>query len=252
MTDGGSEGRDPPPVMTDARGHFELTSLLRGRYQVVAEAEAGKLRGGATDVTTDADISIRLASVSSLHGTVRGPRGPTDLFSVRLTGPIDSHSSSDGASVFPPPTGPTEQSRSFTDGAFVFPRLEPGDYSIDVESSDGTGKAKVRVSSDEAASVDILLVANGTVTGRLVDKAGNPLSGIRVVLVPDQPPGQLRIEIHEQPPTSGPDGRFQVEGPPGMRTLAILGNMPTAKRGLSVTAGRAIDVGDVTVDDQPK
>ena len=252
MTDGGSEGRDPPPVMTDARGHFELTSLLRGRYQVVAEAEAGKLRGGATDVTTDADISIRLASVSSLRGTVRGPRGPTDLFSVLLTGPIDAHSSSGGAFVFPPPTAPTVQSRSFTDGAFVFPRLEPGDYSIDVESTDGTGKAKVRVSSDEAASVDILLVANGTVTGRLVDKAGNPLSGLRVVLIPDQPPGQLRIEIHEQPPTSGPDGRFLVEGPPGTRTLAILGNMPTAKRGLSVTAGRAIDVGDVTVDDQPK
>jgi hypothetical protein len=134
----------------------------------------------------------------------------------------------------------------------VFARLEPGDYSIEVESTDGTGRAKVRVSSGEAASVDIPLVANGTVTGRLVDKAGNPLSGIRVALIPDQPPGQFQIEIHEQPPTSGPDGRFRVEGAPGTRTLAVLCNTPTAKRGLSVVAGNTLDVGDVTVDEQQK
>lgn len=247
--DGGTEGRDPPPAMTDARGHFELTNLLRGRYQVVAEAQSGRLRGAAVDVTTDAQISIRLANVSSLRGTVHGPRGPTDLFSVVLKGPIDSRSSTDGAFVFPRPTGPTVVSRSFTDGAFVFPRLEPGDYSIDVESTDGTGKAKVRVASDEAASVDILLVANGTVTGRLVDKAGKPLSGLGVVLIPDQPPGRLQIEIHAPPPSSGPDGRFLVEGPPGTRTLAILCRKPTARRGLSVVAGNTIDVGDVTVDE---
>ncbi len=249
---GGTEGRDPPPVMTDARGHFELTNLLRGRYQVVAEAESGKLRGGAVDVTTDAQISIRLSNVSSLRGTVHGPRGPTELFTIVLKGPIDPRSSTGNAFVFPPPTGPTVVSRSFTDGTFVFPRLEPGDYSIDVESTDGTGTAKVRVASGEAASVDVLLVPNGTVTGRLVDKAGKPLSGLGVVLIPDQPPGLLKIEIHALPPSSGPDGRFQVEGPPGTRTLAILGNTTTAKRGLSVAAGKSLDVGDVMVEMLPK
>ncbi|MBX3162172.1 MAG: sigma-70 family RNA polymerase sigma factor [Deltaproteobacteria bacterium] len=251
MRAGGTEGRDPPPVMTDARGHFELTNLLRGRYQVVAEAQAGKLRGGAADVTTDAQVSIRLASVSSLRGTVRGPRGPTDLFTVILKGPLDPRAT-DAPFVFPPPTEPTIVSRSFTDGAFAFPRLEPGDYAIDVNSTDGTGKASVRVTSNEAASVDIVLVANGTVTGRLVDKAGKPLSGLGVVLIPDQPPGQLQIEIHSLPPTSGPDGRFQVQGPPGTRTLAVLGSTPTAKRGISLAAGSTVDVGDVTVDGLPK
>lgn len=222
--------RAPPPVMTDASGHFELTNLLHGRYQVVAEAQGGKLHGGAADVTTDAQISIRLASVSSLHGTVRGARGPTELFSVQLA-------------------GPTFDARSFTDGAFVFPRLDPGDYTLDVQSTDGTGNAKVRVSSDQAASVDIVLVANGTVTGRIVDKAGKPLSGMGVALIPDQPPGQLQIALHEPPPSSGPDGRFQVEGPPGTRTLVVLGQPPTAKRGVAVAAGNTLDVGDVMVDE---
>jgi hypothetical protein len=219
----------PPPAMTDARGHFALTSLPRGRYQVVAEAQAGKLRGRAADVTTDAQISIQLTTVGALRGIVRGPRGPADLFSVNVQ-------------------GPSGDERSFTDGAFVFPKLDPGDYSIDVTASEGTGKATARVSPGEEASIDITLVANGTVTGRVVDKAGKPLSGMGVALIPDQPPGQLSIMLREPPPNSGPDGRFQVVGPPGMRTLVIMGRKPTAKRGVSVASDRTIDVGDVTID----
>ena len=43
------------------------------------------------------------------------------------------------------------------------------------------------------------------------------------------------------------DGR----GEPGMRTLVVLGRKPTAKRGLSVQAGNAVDIGDVTVETPP-
>ncbi|HEY4242579.1 MAG TPA: sigma-70 family RNA polymerase sigma factor [Kofleriaceae bacterium] len=223
--DGGTH--DAPAAMTDARGRFEMTSLVRGKYQVFADAQSGKLRGGAADVTTDADIAIHLAAVSALSGTVHGPSGPTDLFTIRLT-------------------GPTGQVGAFTDGAFRFPRLDPGDYTIDAESTDGTGTAKAHVSSDAAASVDIALVANGTITGRLVDEAGKPVSGIGVALIPDQAPGQLMIALHALPPTSGPDGRFTVEGSPGVHTLVILGQKPTPKRGVTVTSGVSIDVGDLT------
>ena len=224
-------GADLPPALTDARGHFALTNLPPGRYQVIAEAQSGQLQGRAANITPDARIAIRLAGVSSLRGNVRGLHGPADLFSVQLV-------------------GPTSDARSFTDGAFEFPRLDPGEYTIDVTSSDGTGKATARVSSGEPASVNIVLVANGTITGRLVDKAGKPLSGKPVAIIPDQLPGQLQIELREQPPTSGPDGRFQVEGQPGMRTLVILGRRPTVKRGVSLDAGKTVDVGDVTVDEK--
>jgi len=71
-----------------------------------------------------------------------------------------------------------------------------------------------------------------------------------VALIPEQPPGQLQIELREHPPTSGPDGRFQVEGQPGTRTLVVLGHRPTVKRGISVVAGNRVNVGDVTVDEQ--
>jgi RNA polymerase sigma-70 factor (ECF subfamily) len=223
-------GGELPPALTDARGHFELTNVPHGRYQVIAEAQAGRLRGRAADVPADAEIAIQLASVSSLRGSVHGAHGPAGLFAVELV-------------------GPTSDIRSFIDGTFEFSRLEPGNYTIAVTSSDGTGKATSHIAAGEATSVDILLVTNATVIGRLLDKAGKPLSGVPVAIIPDQPPGQLQILLHEEPPTSGPDGRFQVEGPPGTMTLVILGRRPTLKRGIPLAAGKTVDVGDITVDE---
>jgi hypothetical protein len=225
----GTGGGELPPVLSDARGHFELTNVPHGRYQVIAEAQSGTLRGRAADITPDAEIAIQLALVSSLRGTVHGPRGPSDLFSVRLA-------------------GPTSSSRPFIEGAFEFPRVDPGDYTIEVTSSDGTGKATVHVAGG-VASVDIALVANATVAGRLVDKAGKPIPGMTIALIPDQPPGELQIELHEAPASSGPDGRFQVEGQPGKMTLVVLGRKPTLRPGLPLAAGKTIDVGDVTVNE---
>jgi RNA polymerase sigma-70 factor (ECF subfamily) len=226
----GVSARDLPPAMTDARGHFELTGLRSGRYQLRAEAQSGVLRGRVENVTTDAEISIRLSTVASLRGTVHGARGPTELFSVSVA-------------------GPTPAGRSFTDGTFVFPRLHPGDYTIDVESVDGTGSATMHISEGQAATVDIALVPNGTITGRVVDKAGKPRGGLRVALIPDQPPGELSVMLNGPPPTSGPDGRFRVEGAAGKRTLVILGRPITAKRGVLVAGGTTLDLGDVTIDE---
>lgn len=229
----GTRGAEPPPTLTDANGHFELTDLGPGKFQLIAEAESGKLRARAADVTPDAQINMQLASVASIRGTVHGANGPTDLFSIQLD-------------------GPSSNARSFTDGAFVFSRVEPGDYTLEVTSSDGTGKAAVHVFPGQDATVEIALVENGTLTGRLVDKNGKPISGMSVALIDDQAPGQLHIELREQPMSSGPDGRFRVEGPPGMRTLVALGRKPTAKRGISVQANNTVDIGDVTVEKPPK
>ncbi|MEO6772478.1 MAG: hypothetical protein ABI467_05575, partial [Kofleriaceae bacterium] len=208
------------------------TNLRRGKYQVVVEAHSGKLHGVTADVTPDAEIAVKLESVSSLHGTVHGPSGPTDLFSIRVQG------------ATPDASGGGQ----FTAGAFSFTRVDPGDYTLEVTSTDGTGKASVHVAPNEDASVDIALVANGTVTGRVVDQTGKPVSGLGVALIPDQPPGQLQIQLQAAPPTTGPDGRFQVQGAPGTRTLVILGEPPTPKRGVPVAGGTTLDVGDVIVD----
>ena len=222
----GGVSTDLPPALTDARGHFEMTGIPRGTYSVVAEAQAGQLRGTLAKVIPDRDIAIQLVAVSSLHGTVHGAHGPSELFSVDGVGPASS----------------------FTDGAFEFPRVDPGDYTLEVTSSDGTGSATVHVAAGEAGSVDIALVANATVTGRLVDKAGKPVAGMSVAIIPDQPPGMFSIALSAPPPSSGPDGRFEVDGQPGKKTLVVLGSPSTVgKTGMPLEAGQTIDVGDVTV-----
>jgi hypothetical protein len=159
---------------------------------------------------------------------VHGPPGPTDLFSVWLA-------------------GPTSEGGTFTDGAFEFTRVDPGDYTMQVTSSHGTGRATAHVSAGGAASVDIALAPKGTVTGRLVDKSGKPLAGIGVTLNRERPEDQA--VIYELPPTSGSDGRFQVEGEVGRMMLIVVLHPPLIKRGLVVEAGKSIDVGDVTVNE---
>ena len=230
VTIDGASTNDLPPVLSDARGHFELINLPHGRYQLIAEAQSGKLRGRAANVTPDAEIAIQVAAVSSLRGMVHGPRGPSDMFSVQLA-------------------GPTSDGRSFIDGAFEFPRVDPGDYTIEVRSSDGTGKATAHVFAGGVASVDIALVAKATVTGRLVDKSGKPIPGVSLALNPDLPPDQLTVLLQELPPTSGPDGRFQVEGEAGKMMLVVLGRPPTLKHGLLLEPGETVDVGDVKLDE---
>ncbi|HET9625070.1 MAG TPA: hypothetical protein VFP84_27065 [Kofleriaceae bacterium] len=60
-------------------------------------------------------------------------------------------------------------------------------------------------------------------------------------------PGRPHDE--RQPPTAcRPDGRFSVESPAGKMMLVVPGQRPTFKPGLVLEAGKALDVGDVTVD----
>jgi hypothetical protein len=61
-------------------------------------------------------------------------------------------------------------------------------------------------------------------------------------------PNGDEVLLQELPPTSGPDGRFQVQGESGKMMLVVLARPPMLKHGLSLEAGKTIDIGDVTLD----
>ncbi len=227
--DGDGSGGSFPPALTDAQGRFEITGLPHLSFDVVAEAQAGKLRGRSEGVTPDANLTIKLLGVTSLSGTVRGPKGPAGLFTVELDG------------------GPTRTQRSFTDGTFSLGRVDPGNYVVRVRSSDGNGEAAVVVAPNTPATVDISLVANAIVIGTLVDAAGKPVPDLPVVIIDDAGDGTARVSIEGMPPTSGPDGKFRIERKGGKAMLLVLGTM-TRKAGLVLEPGKTLDVGALVVE----
>jgi hypothetical protein len=232
--EGGGVTSEAPPALTDAQGRFELRGLVRGAYDVIAEAQAGKLRGRAEDVTPDATLTIRTSGLTTLSGTVRGPAGPAALFTVELE-------------------GPTRAQRTFTDGKFELGRVDPGAYVVHVRSSDGNADAKVDVIAGAPATVDVTLAPNAIVIGTIVDGAGKPLAGIPVTVV-DQQPGSssISVSLGGPPPTSGPDGRFRLEHRAGPSAVVVLvPPRPISKRGLVLEAGKTLDVGEIRVEAPP-
>lgn len=217
------------PALTDAQGRFEIRNLPKAKYDVVAEAQAGKLRGRAVGIEPDADVKIQALGVTTLSGTVKSATGPTALFTVELD-------------------GPTRAARTFTNGTFELGRVDPGVYIVRVTSSDGNAETKVTVSHGQPATVDITLVANAIVSGRIVDGEGKPLPGVPVTVIEDEGEGRLAIRMEGPPPTSGPDGAFRIEHKAGKGALVVMTPpSPIVKRGLVLEAGKTHDVGEIEV-----
>jgi hypothetical protein len=228
--DGAGAASALPPALTDAQGRFEITGLPHAVFDVVAEAQAGKLRGRADDVTPDATLSIQAIGVTALSGTVRAASGPAALFTVELD-------------------GPTRAQRTFADGAFSFGRVDPGTYTVRVTSSDGNAEAKVTVVPNTPASIDIVLVANAVVVGQLVDPEGKPLADVGVTVIDDTGDGRVKVSIEGPPPTSGPDGKFRVEHKAGLAAFVVLvPPRPIVRKGLTLEAGKTLDLGSIKVE----
>ena len=100
----------------------------------------------------------------------------------------------------------------------------------------------------ELSSVEITLVANAVIIGKVVDAAGAPVGGIGVAVVPETGDGHVQLSMEGPPPTSGPDGTFRLETKAGKVTLLLLTPpRPTMKRGIVLDAGKTFDAGAITI-----
>lgn len=226
---GGGNTQGFSPVLTDAQGRFEIGNLPPAKYEAIAEAQAGKLRGRLQDITPDATVTIPVVGVTMLSGTVSGAKGPAALFTIELD-------------------GPTRAARAFTDGKFLFGRVAPGAYTLRVSSRDGNTEVNVTVLPGQPANVDVTLAANAVVVGKLVDPQGKPFANVGVMLIPEPLGGEVRRSPEESTPTSGPDGTFRLEANAGKWILlAMTPPRPFTKSGLVLVAAKTLDLGTVTV-----
>jgi len=230
MVEVGPAGSDPAPapVLTDAAGRYELTGLFHLKHTVIAEGQRGQLRAREANVVPNATVNLKTHGVSTLSGTVTGPEGQVATFSASLR-------------------GPTMADRSFTQGVFAFDHVNPGSYTVYVESLLGGGLGQVAVAPGATAEVHIALSANGTVTGSLVDAAGKPAGGVRVVVARDD---GGPAEMVRPPVTTTADGRFQIDHAPCACMLIVdrQPQRPFVRRGLAVESGKTLDLGVLAFD----
>jgi carboxypeptidase family protein len=216
----------PPPVLTDAQGHYKLTGLFHIKYTIIVEGQRGRLRARRSEVVPDATVNLQTQGVSMLTGTVKDASGPVAVFTATLL-------------------GPTTAAHSVTDGKFVFDHINAGAYKVYVESLLGGGTGQTTVGPGDTATLEITLSANGTVAGTLVDGSGKPASGLRVVVRDDNAGEMIR-----PPVTTGADGRFRIDHAPGVCYLVVLRRPapPFVKNGLTIASGKTLELGPIVLD----
>jgi len=230
--------------LTDQDGRFELNRLGDGNYTLLAQRRGGG-EGSVEHVATGSEVEIKIADVGSISGTVRiQGGGAPQQFEV---------------SLYEPSTGWRSTDKFFrTGGAFRFPEVPRGNYTVNVESAEGASAGKTSVAEGGRGEVQLELLPLVTVRGRVVDAlSGAPVPGMEVRV-------RARGQVHmftsfdhtPQGQTSDAEGRFEVEkvasGPAevlvmpknwvenGYATSMVPMQVPT-------TGASAVDIGDVRV-----
>ena len=159
---GSAPKNDPVQARADAQGRFEYLHLAPGRYQVIASRLVGSTRKGylslACTVTAGQDQEVLLQAIGSarIQGRVTAADGsvPSGL-TVSLHWSQDPEAEAAGASLM------QWQTAYVMDGAFEFPAVKPGRYSLSVYAFDQSDKsvssAGQLVSLGEGESVEVVL-----------------------------------------------------------------------------------------------
>ncbi len=237
--DGGGMGMgvSARSVLTDADGRFEIRDLRRGKYELVGEGLRGAARGFLHAVETGSDVSLRLVSLARIEGTVTRAGTPVEQFRVELT-------------------GPSRRSKTVRDasGKFQVRFVDPGHYQLRVTGGDATAEVGVDVEAGKPAKVQVELHEQAHVRGKVADAGGAPVVGAMVIASADHGDGRVEVNImsDDAPPTTGPDGRFDIGVDPGKYRLLVIGQdspQPLAMKPVEVTGD--VDLGTITVDTPP-
>jgi hypothetical protein len=199
-----------PPVLTDENGLFVLKDLRRdGSYRLVAEAERGGARATLDEVAAGSRVTLNLEQLGGLDGVVTLDGKPVTDYSIEARGP----NTRDKRVVHP-------------EGRFRLDRLDPGTYTLAVTADAGTGTAEVELPQAGRVEVKIVLERAGVLRGEVLgDKDGEPLAGLRIMVMSDSISDTSAGVglLTGQGPKTDKRGRFEITGvSPGTGTLTFL------------------------------
>lgn len=165
-----SHGGPPAATVTAADGTFVVEGLVGASVSVRA-TDSGRLDVRTVDLSAPggfADVTLTLAPVGSLSGTVRRADGVTPAGADVMVRLFEAAAPSVAiATTF---TG--------ADGRYLFPLVAPGGYVIIASAQNvDIGRAEAAVASGEEVVADVVTLARATVEITVNAAAGAPVSG---------------------------------------------------------------------------
>ena len=235
---------------TDENGNYTIPGVPNGAYSITVIKNNETLGTGSVTVN-GSDISGGGTDLIVTPATPEQPGTPTYTLSGRITD-TNATSVSGAAIILRDTTDPTKTYYGTTDenGNYSIPGIPNGTYTIIVTKNNetlGTGSIAVNGSDISGGGTDVVVTPTTpaqpetsihTISGRILDLYGNPVSGATVVLTDSSDPtknyygttdvnGNYRI-------TGISDGAYKITVLKNGQTLGT-GNLPV--KGADITGG---------------
>jgi hypothetical protein len=225
----GDKGQVLGLALADAAGKFNATQF-RGDPPTSVRARNGGRIGDAlaSSVKAQGELQIVLRPAATLHGTL-SVADPPPSFTVTLT-PADPMGALWGQQAQAAP-------QEFTGSTFDLYDAPGVDVTVTVTSTNGRkGTQPASLKPGQEASVTVVLQDAGVATGRVLALGGAPQAGATV-----------SVDGSRRGQGSGADGRFKLTGllPGDHVLLARVGNLVSAPKTLTASAGQSLEVGDL-------